>query len=146
MNPATQEAVQNIATVVGPAILAFLAGHFHVIFKAPAATPATPGAPALPAAPGSPLLPAQTTVRPIGQGGIIDMLGLAANQVAPAPGAPIAAVGQGGILQLVGLLVQGIISSPGTTQNKSSAVSAVVTATEPFANAAPIAASPTTGS
>ena len=128
MDPHVQDALTQFATIAGPAIAAFLAGHFHVIFKNPN-PPATPGtSPALPSANPNP-----GTVRPIGQGGILDMLGIAANQVAPSPGQAIAPVGQGGILQMVALLVQGIITSPGTTKAKADAVSAVVTAAEPFA-------------
>jgi hypothetical protein len=133
MNPATQDAITQVLTVLGPALGAFLVGHFHILLK-PAA-PATPGTPASPepTTPGAPLLPAQPgNPRPIGQGGIIDMIAQGANAVAPPPGAPLAAVGQGGLIQLAGLFIQSILNGPGTTKQKAAAASAVITATEPF--------------
>lgn len=125
MNPDTITLIQNIATVVGPVIGAFFVGHYHIILK--------PSVPTTPAAPGT--APATAPVlRPVGQGGILDALGLAANAVAPTPGAPLAPVGQGGILQIAGLFIQSLLAGPGTTKDKAAAAAAVINATEPFTN------------
>ncbi len=129
MNPATQDAITQIATVVGPAILAFLAGHFKVFTGGN--KPATPAVPGTPATPTAPIVLPGTTL-PVGQGGILQMLGLAGASLAPAPGQPVAAIGHGGLLQIAGLFIAGIINGPGAAKDKAAAASAVINATEPF--------------
>lgn len=136
MNPDLVNQLFSVVQVVGPAIAAFLVGHYHVVLKNPA-IPATPKpvvpAPVVPA----PVIPAPVApapaapAAPVGQGGILQVLSEIGNTLPPVnPAAPIAPVGQGGILQLTTLLLQGILSSPATPAVKAAAISQVVAATQ----------------
>ncbi len=78
MDPGMQNFL--IATLI-PAVAAFVVGHLHLIM--PAKTPASPATPAVPAQPApqplnvAPLMtPNLNSLRPIGQGGLIDIAGV----------------------------------------------------------------------
>ena len=142
MTPEAVASLTQALTILIPSIGAFLVGHYKLLIpKAPStpATPATPGTPAQPSTPATPVAPVANPngLLPIGQGGLLQALGLAFQGINPAtPTAPpvaIAPIGQGGLIQIVTLALQGIMASPtATPQEKASAASAVVTATAPF--------------
>ena len=133
------ELITQLGSILGPVVLAlvgFVIGHKHLLIKAPAVTPTTPAVPATP-------VPVDPNNLPIGQGGLLQMLGKVSSALPHVdPTKPIAPIGQGGILQLTTLLLQGILSSPATPTQKAAAISAVVSATEPInaASAAPVVA------
>jgi len=103
-----QTTVVQLATIIGPAVLAFLAGHFHVLLTATVA-PAKPAVPVVP--PVAPVTPAPVAV----------------------PANPILPVGQGGILQVLSIFLQTIASHPaGTPQEKNTAASAAISAIQPL--------------
>lgn len=120
MTPATLDTINSFLPVIASVVVAFLAGHFHVLLKNPT-TPATPVTPVVPTAPTS------GGYAPIGQGGILQML----NDVLPhaSVGTPIAPVGQGGLLQLAGMTVQAIMAGTGTPAQKAAAASQITEAT-----------------
>lgn len=140
MNPDIVASIQQIASVLGPALGAFLVGHFHLILKPKApTTPGSPsGTPSSPSTPATPLPNLPGTTLPIGQGGILQFLGLAGASLAPATGQPVNAVGKGGLLQLAGLFIQSILAGPGTTKDKAAAAASIINATEPFTASAPV--------
>ncbi len=122
MNQDLANQIYSILQVVGPAFAAFLVGHYHVVLK----NPAVPTPPVAPPAP-----PVDPNNLPVGQGGILQMLGKLGSALPHVdPAKPIAPVGQGGILQLTTLLLQGILSSPATPAAKAAAINQVVAATQ----------------
>lgn len=66
--------VIQIATVVGSALSAFLAGHYHILLSSK--VPAAPDAKPAPAPVVVPVAPAPDVIAPIGKGGILQVLSI----------------------------------------------------------------------
>jgi len=132
LSPELATQLYTILGIVGPALVAFVIGHTHVLLKNPAVpSPATPS-PATPAAPVDP------NNLPVGQGGILQTLARLGNALPKVdPTKPVAPIGQGGILQMATLFLQGILSSSATPAAKAAAVNQVVAAVQSLEPEAP---------